>query len=277
MLKHRIISIVIFAPVFIASVLLMPTNVFKLLLSLLLLISAFEWAKLSGVSGLFPGLVYAFVLVLVAHLGDLFAGPIYLEKWLYWLSVFWWAFVLLWIITSQMQSKIGTISRRFKLVMGLITLLPVWYALAGLHASGDRGPEFTLYLILLVWCADIGAYVTGRLFGRRKLASVLSPGKTIEGVLGGVFFVMILALATAVYFEMKILQIWLFILISIAVALISVVGDLYESILKRQAGVKDSGRLLPGHGGALDRIDSLTAAAPVFYIGFICFLKQGIV
>jgi phosphatidate cytidylyltransferase len=126
-----------------------------------------------------------------------------------------------------------------------------------------------MYLLTLVWLADIGAYFSGRKFGRRKLAPTISPGKTWEGVYGGVganLVWMLLIYWLTDGFEIGLSQ---FLLIGVATVLISVVGDLFESILKREAGVKDSGKLLPGHGGILDRIDSMIAASPVFVSGLL--------
>jgi phosphatidate cytidylyltransferase len=273
MLKQRIISILALAPVFIVLVLLIPTEGFKVLLSLILGLAALEWARLAGIKKIKSGLLYASLLILVAYGGDYFGDVIRLYSWIFWLAAVWWLFIMIWIVMVQRLARIGSVGYWLKLLMGFITLLPVWYALVKLHAQTDFGPRLALYLVLLVWFADIGAYIFGRLFGRTKLASIVSPGKTIEGLLGGLIFVGLLALATVFYFGFAAERFWAFILISVAVAAVSVIGDLYESILKRQAGVKDSGNLLPGHGGILDRIDSLTAAAPFFLLGFGYFLS----
>ena len=147
---------------------------------------------------------------------------------------------------------------------GVLLLAPMWVSLVNLHLKGD---EYFLLLMLLIWGADSGAYFVGRKFGRRKLAPSVSPGKSVEGVLGGIGFALVVMLvflqvqgiATEKYFG--------YLLLTIVVTSVSVLGDLFESLFKRESGMKDSGQILPGHGGVLDRIDSLTAAAPFFLLG----------
>jgi phosphatidate cytidylyltransferase len=125
-----------------------------------------------------------------------------------------------------------------------------------------------MYVFGLVWGADTGAYFVGRAFGKNKLAPKVSPGKTIEGMVGGLLTTSVLIVAVAVYRDLPLIRMVAFIGLSLFTVLASVLGDLVESMVKRQAGVKDSGNIFPGHGGALDRIDSLTAAAPIFALGW---------
>jgi phosphatidate cytidylyltransferase len=143
----------------------------------------------------------------------------------------------------------------------LFALVPVWLALVRLH---EQGPQLMLFLLLLVVAADIGAYFAGRALGKHKLAPRVSPGKTWEGVGGGLVAAAMMAAFGVWWFDMDAVP---FMALCIVVAIASVVGDLTESMFKRHAGLKDSGNLLPGHGGVLDRVDSVTAAAPVFLIG----------
>jgi phosphatidate cytidylyltransferase len=152
------------------------------------------------------------------------------------------------------------------LICGLAVLIPAFVALARLQISAHgfaRGPLLVLWLVLMVCAADIGAYFAGRAFGRRKLALV-SPGKTWEGALGGLLMVAVAAALGAVYFDLPALTVVTF---GIGVGIFSIIGDLTESMFKRAASLKDSGSLLPGHGGLLDRIDSVTAAAPLYALG----------
>jgi phosphatidate cytidylyltransferase len=154
-------------------------------------------------------------------------------------------------------------------MLGVIVLVPPWLSLLVLHGSATPGSALVLMLMALVWTADSGAYAAGRLWGRTKVAPKVSPGKTWEGVYGG----MAAAALTAVIAGQWIGFGWRtqvsLVLLGIVTVLFSIIGDLFESLIKRMAGVKDSGRLLPGHGGVLDRIDSVTAAAPVFALGLL--------
>jgi phosphatidate cytidylyltransferase len=155
------------------------------------------------------------------------------------------------------------------LLCGVPVLVPTFIALARVQLSARslaRGPELVLWLLLLVIAADIGAFFAGRSLGRHKLAPRVSPGKTWEGALGGLLAVGLVALAGAVHLSLPVAAGVAF---GCAVGIFSVIGDLTESMFKRAAGLKDSGSLLPGHGGILDRIDSLTAAAPLYALGLL--------
>jgi phosphatidate cytidylyltransferase len=129
------------------------------------------------------------------------------------------------------------------------------------------GPQWLMYGLMLVWVADIGAYFSGKRFGKNKLAPAISPGKTREGLYGAVASVSVYTVIAAYYFGLDIITAANLLLLAVVLTLVSVAGDLYESILKREHGVKDSGTILPGHGGMLDRIDSVLAAMPVFMVG----------
>jgi len=174
----------------------------------------------------------------------------------------WWAIAFLWLVLAPERHQ-----PRLALLCGVPVLVPAFVALSRLTIAGSgfaRGPQIVLWLLLLVIGADIGAFFAGRNFGRRKLAPRVSPGKTWEGVIGGLCAVALVAWSGALYFHLPALPCVAF---GCAVGIFSVVGDLTESMFKRSAGLKDSGALLPGHGGILDRIDSVTAAAPLYALG----------
>ena len=157
------------------------------------------------------------------------------------------------------------------LLAGFLVLLPPFIGLSALHREAAFGPGYVLFLFFLIWAADSGAYFVGRRMGRRKLAPNVSPGKSWEGLVGGLSAAAVVAVIGGRLLGLSGETMVWFVPLCLVVVLVSVVGDLVESLFKRSAGVKDSGRLLPGHGGALDRIDSITAAAPAFYLGLSLF------
>jgi phosphatidate cytidylyltransferase len=186
----------------------------------------------------------------------------------------WWLWALAELISRKDVNKGMFATTAGKVVGGFLVLIPTWVASVYLLEMDSERPRLLLFLLVLVWVADTAAYFAGSFFGRTKLAPHVSPGKTVEGVMGGIAAVVLLAwlCGTMIWkFEPELLVQWIG--LAIVTALFSVVGDLTESRLKRIAGVKDSGSLFPGHGGVLDRIDALTAAVPIFLLGVITLLK----
>jgi len=178
------------------------------------------------------------------------------------LACTWWVIALAWLILAPTRHRPTVV-----LLCGLPVLMPAFLALARTQISAPAhrsGPLLVLWLVLMVCAADIGAYFAGRRFGRRKLAPRVSPGKTWEGALGGLLMVALVAWGGAAYFDLPPLGAIAF---GCGVGIFSIIGDLTESMFKRAAALKDSGGLLPGHGGLLDRIDSVTAAAPLYALG----------
>jgi len=174
-------------------------------------------------------------------------------------ALFWWVVALVWIVAAPRRVRPWSAG-----LAGLLSLVPAWLALTRLRLEPQHGAEWVLFALALVWMADIGAYFCGRRFGRRRLAPTVSPGKTWEGALGGLAASGIVAIAGGAWFRLPLEQ---FLALSLAAVAFSIVGDLTESLLKRFAGMKDSGTLFPGHGGVMDRIDSVTGAAPVLLLG----------
>lgn len=265
-LKTRIITASIAAPIAIGLIFLLPRTLFAEVIMLLMIVGLFEWDSLTTKSSiafvitamklLFAGIaVYLFASgLVVAAMPQLLAG-ICLAGCLLWI---WHLLVLRRGIGFRRNPKL-------ELVDGVAVLFCAWAGFVLLRETGDHGTRLVLLSVLVVWAADIFAYAAGRMFGRHKLAPSISPGKTIEGVVGGLAGAVVTALVAAAllldpgHWQWPTLSI-----IAVVAALVSVVGDLWVSRLKRQAGVKDSGRLFPGHGGLLDRIDGVLAALPAF-------------
>jgi phosphatidate cytidylyltransferase len=176
-------------------------------------------------------------------------------------AVTWWIIALAWVIFAPRRA-----ARWSAALAGLLALVPAWLALMHLRIDVPRGAEWTLFVLILVWVADIGAFFFGRRFGKKRLAPEVSPGKTWEGALGGFAVSALVAVAGSGWFGIPPVVFVPLCLIAVA---FSIVGDLTESLLKRFAGMKDSGTLFPGHGGVMDRIDSVTGAAPVLVFGLI--------
>ena len=183
----------------------------------------------------------------------------------------WWLGVCVYLFRKQPRPASDTVSPP-KLLAGLLVIPAAMLAMNAIHQLED-GPQWLLYGLMLVWVADIGAYFSGRRFGRHKLAPAISPGKTREGLYGAMVAVGAYSMVAAWYFGLDMAATIYLLVVAMVLTLVSVAGDLFESVLKRERGVKDSGALLPGHGGILDRIDSVLAAMPVFMAGYTLLLK----
>lgn len=273
MLRERVITALILAPLAIAGVWLLSTQIFALLLGGVVLVGAWEWARLSGILSLGGQLLYSLVVGLL-----LLAVYFYLpDAWVVWVvsvSVFWWLLALYRLSRYRGESATPGFAL-LRAVEGAAVLAPAWLALVEIHRIPGSGPPLVLFLLILIWGADVGAYFAGHRWGRHKLAPRVSPGKTREGVYGAMASAMLCGLFLAWWFHPSPAKAPLLLLLCLVTIFFSVVGDLFESLLKRRQGLKDSGTLLPGHGGMLDRIDSLTAAAPVFLFGLILFGAAG--
>ena len=222
-------------------------------------LGAWEWARLAGYEQQFGRVAYAatvaVLMVALYHLPQL-AGAVLL------LALVWWTLATVLVLTYP--ESVGYWGGRWRrLGMGLLILLPAWQGLV-LLKQWPLANGLIIAVMVLVWGADIGAYFSGKAFGKRKLAPRVSPGKSWEGVYGGLAASLAITLAVGLYRGWSLGALLLALLGAALVVFVSIVGDLTESMFKRQSGIKDSSNLLPGHGGVLDRIDSLTAAIPVF-------------
>jgi phosphatidate cytidylyltransferase len=260
LLIQRIITGAIFGIVVLAAVLWLPTTGAAAVLALLFIVGAWEWAGLARL-GRTPRLVYAAVFAALVASGFAWADDRGVVAPLLVIAMLGWLVALGAVLTYPRLLPLAAVG-----ASGFLALLPPWAALTYLHGASGNGPGLVLTVFAIVWSADSGAFFTGRTFGRHKLAPKVSPGKTWEGVAGGVFFAGVVAGIAAWALGLAVGPV---VAIGAATALVSVLGDLTVSIAKRNIGVKDTGRILPGHGGMLDRIDSLTAAAPAFVLGLI--------
>ena len=272
MLKQRIITGVILAASLIAAVLLLPLAPLATVLGAVVIIAAWEWSALAGFQALWARLVYTAASCLgmfaLYHYCQLGAAPVleHVQPFLG-LACLWWAIALLWVRGFPASAALWG-GKAMLSLMGMLVLLPPWLSVVYL-LNYDQGRLLLLAMIVVVAAADIGAYFAGRRWGKRKLAVDVSPGKSWEGFWGGLVACTVLAGIAAYAIQPAQLSVVALFAIVIFTALASVLGDLVESMVKRHRGVKDSGVLLPGHGGFCDRIDGITAAAPVFALGLI--------
>lgn len=265
MLRQRIITAAWLAPLVLAGLFGLEGGAFSLFAAAIVLLGGWEWTNLAGVldprrRGLAVAGLAGIMLVLwitgLAH-----------AVWPLVLGALGWALNFYWVSRYPLGcAQWGSTPRR--LGMGLCVLVPCWVGFNALRAS-EPGGVWLLFVLLLVWAADIGAYFAGRAFGRRKLAPGVSPGKSWEGVFGGMAATTLLSLGFAVWQSVGVPATLVLLLVTAGVTLVSVLGDLLESMLKRHRQIKDSSALLPGHGGVLDRIDSLTAAVPIFALFYL--------
>ncbi len=264
-LRERLLTSAWLIPAIIGAVLLLPTAVFAIVMALVLLLAAWEWGALTGVQGSVPRMsaVAALAMVLLL-LWFSRAQPALLLL----VAMAWWlGFAAALPRLHAHPAKAGT--DRLLLPLGLLVLAAPWAALVYLHGDFAQGPLVVLGLIALISLADTAAYFVGSRFGRRKLAPRLSPGKTRVGLYAALAVAALALLVTGLLLGLSSATTLALMLLGILTVALSVVGDLFESWLKRRRGRKDSGVLLPGHGGVLDRIDSMTAAAPTFVLGLI--------
>jgi len=254
MLRTRVITSVVAIVVLGAVLFVVPAELAKLVIAGVVLAGAWEWSGFLNLPGnATRGIFVAVIAVLMASMVLVVPGQIHL---LLQVASIWWFAAFVWTLFFPTPIPVAV-----RWLCGGLVLVPLFIALLFLY---DLAPRFLLFALLIVWAADMGAYFAGKQFGRVKLAPTISPGKTWEGVLGGLAVVALLTLAWSHYEGIEIAVSLPFCL---AVAGLSVVGDLTVSMFKRTAGVKDSGKLFPGHGGVLDRVDSVAAAAPLFALG----------
>lgn len=237
-------------------------------------LAAWEWGQLSGFVSrsqrVWLALLCGLLLALMLFFLPIYQAPVNvpLVEGTLWASLGWWVVALLLVLFYPNSAAFWRHSKALRLVFGLLTIVPFFWGMVALRAwhydaNHYSGALWLLYVMFLVWGADSGAYMFGKMFGKHKLAPKVSPGKTWQGFIGGLFTAAVISWIYGAWADLNVAPVTL-LTCSIVAALASVLGDLTESMFKREAGIKDSGHLIPGHGGILDRIDSLTAAVPVF-------------
>ena len=286
MLKQRIITALILAPLALFAILYLPLFSFQIMIALVMGLGAWEWSSMSGMTRTFTKSAYAILVVVIClvlsfmlptdliwYQGQLNSLYTYILS----LAAIWWVISLAMIIAYPSYSSVWYTSKVLRGLFGFFTLIPTWVAVISLRTSlydidPYYGASLIFYVLGIVWAADIGAFFVGVKFGKHKLRPEVSPGKTLEGLMGGVFASSAIIAFAALHYQVDPSRIWLHILIGALTVGVSALGDLNESMFKRCAGIKDSGTLLPGHGGVMDRIDSLTAAFPVFAFCYVMWM-----
>ncbi len=276
MLKQRLITAIILFASLVWGILALSSEWLAVVLAIFIAIGAWEWTRMMALKK--PVLRASYTLCVVLSMGVGWWLLQYRQDLYYFLiidaAVFW--LIAVYAVKTYPNGTALYAKKWVKSVIGFLLLVPTWMALVGLHSSPAFGPNFVIYLILLTSVADTGAYFGGKRWGKNKLAPALSPGKTWEGVGSALLATILFSVISAVLLNVgsdQLMPMFTFILLSIVVVVFSIVGDLTESLFKRLAKLKDSGSILPGHGGILDRIDSMTAAAPIFVLGLWLFLN----
>ena len=264
MLRTRILTSLILIPGFVAALFLLPHRYWALLMLAAMSIAMWEWAVMiklnppARVIYVLASVAIGLALIFNASTTIQSGSQTFMVAWymLMGAALFWIVIAPIWLITRCRVKNVWAMA-----MAGWVVIFPLWLALSMLHIIGQK---ILLMILMTVWIADSAAYFTGKRFGKHKLAPLISPGKTWEGVLGACLAVSVYGIFLCVFLDIShhYYQFWIIIgLWGITIA--SIIGDLLESLVKRQAGVKDSGDLLPGHGGILDRIDGLTASLPL--------------
>lgn len=272
-LRTRVITALVLAPIGIAIVVLLRTPALALVMAAVCAFGLGEWGRLIGIRD--PLLRLAMVFVNAGIMAALWQWREFdtLRHAVYVGAAF-WPIALLWLRHFEFGARQDVATTMAKALAGSFAVVPAWAAAVLLHGSPAHGPYWLLFAIMLVWSADVFAYFAGRRFGKRKLAPRISPGKTIEGLYGALVGSAVFALAGGWLLGLRGRDLSLLVVIALVAVGFSIVGDLFESLMKRHSQVKDSGSLLPGHGGVFDRMDSMFAALPVFALGATLLLSR---
>ncbi|SFU39051.1 phosphatidate cytidylyltransferase [Xenorhabdus koppenhoeferi] len=284
MLKYRLLTTLILIPLVVAALFFLPPSGFGLVVITVSALAAWEWGQFAGLFTQAKRITLAvlFTVGLLALQYSLSDFSHLIEKtqiiYLLWAGIIWWVVAILLVVTYPASASIWKSSVILRLLFGVLTIVPFYCGMMVLRTHSYEnntydGAWWLLYVMLLVWAADSGAYIFGRTMGKHKMAPRVSPGKTLEGLAGGLLTAALISWLFGKFAPVPAMPEHL-LLISTVVVIASVFGDLTESMFKRESGIKDSSQLIPGHGGVLDRVDSLTAAIPVFS-GLVMLISSG--
>ncbi len=284
MLIQRILTALILAPLAITAIFYLPLTYFAGFILIVMAIGAWEWGPFMGFSSnrrriffVLTNVILISMLWLALPLDKLWTSASELHAFIIgilWLTVVWWLLSAFLTFVYPRYSAFWSSHRSVRGIFGWLTIVPTWLAFMILRSHEYQvdqydGAQLIMFLFLMVWSADVGAYFVGKAIGKHKLMPNVSPGKTVEGFFGGVLFACLMISLSGYFIGWSWSQQLTVLLVTVLITTISVLGDLNESMFKRQAGIKDSGSILPGHGGILDRIDSLTATAPVYALCYV--------
>lgn len=272
MLSQRLLAAAVLIPLVIICLFFVPISMYIVIMLVVLILAAWEWTQFLHFTEkkykyYFVG-TFILLIAIIYYVSVLTDDVEIVTKLILLLSVAWWLIALLLVVSYPTSVSIWGKSVIIRLLFAFFTLVPFFMGMLQLRQVNYQGNQYqgaflVLYVLVLVWATDSGAYFVGKLYGKHKLAPAVSPGKTLEGFLGGLFTSLIICICVnySQFFDISFYNLFIS---SILAILASVLGDLTESMFKREAKIKDSGHLIPGHGGILDRIDSLTSAIPIF-------------
>jgi len=265
-IRQRVLTAVVLIPLFLLATRFLEPLIFAVLIAGVTAIAAWEWAALSGLQKIYHRVVYVLsVLAVLSVVYNLQSG--HYARMILYAAILWWGTGVLLVIVYETQAIEIKLVKPWRLVIGYLVLVPAWWSMIVLRGAGDDGVTLVLFLLIMIWLTDSAAYFSGKRWGKRRLAKRVSPGKSLEGMIISLLVVLLLASVSKSWVIGNSESMLVFMFLCVVTAGCSVLGDLVESLVKRTAELKDSGTLLPGHGGVMDRIDSLTAAAPVFLMG----------
>ncbi|WP_116963518.1 phosphatidate cytidylyltransferase [Fastidiosibacter lacustris] len=265
-MKERIITGVILGLIVLGAIFCLSNTIFDIAVAVVLLFAAWEWTALANIKKITTKIIYLAISLVLIYLSRYSQLTVLLISLLFW-------FFACYLVLRYPNIPFKAISPGARYAMGFLVIVPMWISLSLLH---QQKPALLLLMMLVVTLADSGAYFVGRQYGKKKLAPIISPKKTVEGFVGGFVFGGLAGVICALVISHSHFEQTILIILSFAIVIVALLGDLFESMIKRECGVKDSGTILPGHGGILDRMDSLFSSFPIFVLMLIIFGLLGV-